>query len=287
MSARMTSFVNDGLEFDVVDTGPLDGEVVVLLHGFPQTASCWRSVAERLNAAGYRTIMPTQRGYSPHARPKGRYAYRIAALTGDIVALIGTLGVGPIHLVGHDWGATVAWATAARHPHLIRTLTTVSVPHSGAFMRSMLRSNQALRSYYMALFQIPRLPELIVERRPAVMDTALERSGMDAENIARVRAEVVESGALTGALNWYRAIAISTPSALSATVPVATTHVWGAQDIALARSGAELTAQYVTGDYSLRVLPEATHWIPEQNPDQLTEIIIDRMKRATPPDAPR
>ena len=125
---RLTSFVNDGLTFDVVDEGPLDGTPIVLLHGFPQTAAQWSRLTPFLHERGYRTIAPDQRGYSPGARPRGRFAYRVSALAGDTAALITALGGEPVHLVGHDWGSTVAWTTAARYPHLIRTLTSVPSP---------------------------------------------------------------------------------------------------------------------------------------------------------------
>src|SRR5690606_26265127 len=141
---------NDGFTFDVIDGGPVDGDVIVLLHGFPQTATSWSKVAPLLHEAGYRSLAPHQRGYSPGARPSGRRAYSVDRLVADVAALVDTVG-GPVHLVGHDWGAIVAWAVAVERPELLRTLTTVSVPHPMAFLRSMARSTQLLHSYYMFL----------------------------------------------------------------------------------------------------------------------------------------
>src|ERR1700752_5384792 len=125
MTDMLNSFTRDGLVFDVIDQGPRDGEVVVLLHGWPQLNTCWREVANQLNASGYRTIAPNQRGFAMGARPKGRYAYRMRQLVAYIDSLIDAIG-GPVHLVGHDWGAAIAWATAMEHPEKIRTLTAIS-----------------------------------------------------------------------------------------------------------------------------------------------------------------
>src|ERR1700742_2077911 len=128
MPDRILEFANAGFTFPVRDDGPLDGEIVVLLHGFPQTSTSWDAVCARLNQDGYRTLRFDQRGYAPSARPRGRAAYRLSALVGDVAALIHAVG-SPVHLVGHDWGAAVAWGAAANHPSSVRTLTAVSVPH--------------------------------------------------------------------------------------------------------------------------------------------------------------
>ncbi|MFI1916588.1 alpha/beta fold hydrolase [Nocardia sp. NPDC020380] len=282
MSRRLTAFSNDGLVFDVIDEGPIDGTPIVLLHGFPQTAVEWDRVAPHLHERGYRTIAPTQRGYSPGARPRGRLAYRVSALIGDTAALIEALGGEPVHLVGHDWGSAVACSTAAAHPELIRTLTSVSVPHSMAFLQSMLSSSQAARSFYMAAFQLPWLPEAVLKagfrtaaRHPARRARALAWSQLDEEQFDRVHQDVVESGALTYALNWYRAMLIVDPRKALRKITVPTTHVWSTRDSALVRRGADLAAAYVTGPYRLEIL-DATHWIPEERPAELAAIIAAR-----------
>ncbi|MBC7299866.1 MAG: alpha/beta fold hydrolase [Nocardia sp.] len=273
----MTSFGRAGLEFDVVDSGPPDGPVVIALHGFPQTATSLLPLTALLNARGYRTIAPNQRGYSPGARPSGRLAYRVPELVDDVVALIDDIDRGPVHLVGHDWGAMVAWSLAAARPELVRTLVTVSVPHPGAFARSMISSDQLLRSSYMALFQLPVLPERIIRARPALFDQMLAKTGMTEDAIARVHTEIIDAGALTTALNWYRALAMTTPRAVTERVSVPVTHVWSTGDTALTRRGAELTSDYVTGDYRLAVL-EGSHWLPEERPGELADLIVERVE---------
>lgn len=279
---RLQSFSHQGLLFDVADGGTPDGEAIVLLHGFPEMSDSWKETAHIFGQQGFRTISFDQRGYSPGARPRGRFAYRTSALAADVVALVDALGGNPVHLVGHDWGATVAWSVAARHPHLVRTLTTVSVPHRAAFLRSMLSSNQMVRSYYMALFQIPWIPEFVIRMRPRIMSTFLSKSGMTSAQTQQVQDRIIDSGALTGALNWYRAMLLTTPTALLAKVSVPTTHVWGDRDTALARRGAELTENYVTGPYRLEVLAGATHWIPQQNSDEIARIVLEGIARSSP-----
>ncbi|MGX4202138.1 alpha/beta fold hydrolase [Bacillus sp. JK74] len=149
---RINFFKRDGLTFNVIDKGPIDGEVAVLLHGFPQRASSWSNVMKELNKAGYRTIAPDQRGYSPEARPKGRYAYRVSELAMDVVELIKQLITGPVHLVGHDWGSFVGWTVAGKYPKFIKTWTSVSLPHPKAFVRSLFLSKQSFHSWYMLFF---------------------------------------------------------------------------------------------------------------------------------------
>lgn len=272
---RVTHVDHDGLRFQVTDGGPLGGAPVVLLHGFPQTAASWTATAERLHAAGLRTLAPDQRGYSPLARPEGRAAYRLPLLVGDVLALVRTLGR-PVHVVGHDWGAAVAWSLAQQHPDLVRSLTTVSVPHPAAFAASMVRSDQLRRSWYFVLFQLPRLPEARLSN-PAVLARSLEASGMSAAQIARVRADVVDSGALPFALNWYRALPLTAPRGVRLPARVPTTHVWSEGDVALGRWGAEHTGRYVAAPYRLVVLPGVSHWVPEEAPDALAAAIVERV----------
>lgn len=272
----MEQYARSGLTFDVTDSGIKRHGTVVLLHGFPQTSHSWRQVTPLLNTAGYRTVAPDQRGYSPGARPDGRTAYRASELVDDVAELINALGDGPVHLVGHDWGAAVAWGLAASRPDLVRTLTSVSAPHPGAFVKSFLHSDQLLRSWYMAAFQPPFLPEFLIDRFPALFDDLLRRTGMDDEQLADVRRDVIDAGALTSALNWYRAMMLNTPPALARRVAVPVTHVWGAHDTALSRRGAELAADFAIADFDLRVLPDGGHWIPEHNASELADLILGR-----------
>ncbi len=286
---RIDRYEHAGMLFDVVDTepdAPAAGEPtapIVLLHGFPQTSSSWERVTPLLTRAGYRTLAPDQRGYSPGARPRGRRAYRLDLLAADVVALIERIGTGPVHVVGHDWGAAVGWMLAAGRPDLVRSLTAVSVPHPGAFVRSMLSSTQALHSYYMALFQLPRLPEWVARRVPWLFDRTLRRTGMTGEMIAQVRSEIIDAGALTGAINWYRAMPLTSPVTMNRRVRVPATYVWSDGDVALTRRGTELTVEYVEADYRLEVFEGVSHWIPDEAPEDLARVILERAGGAERP----
>ncbi len=279
---RLTRFEHDGLHFDVRDEGPLEGDVVVLLHGFPQRAASWSGVATRLHRAGLRTLAPDQRGYSPGARPRRRRDYRIDRLCADIEVLLDRLrdrGVAGVHLVGHDWGSAVAWLVAARHP-MVRTLTSVSVPHPAAYLRATLSRDQLRRSWYVALFNLPGVPEWAASR--GRLDHHLLAGGMSEDEVATVRRDIVEYGALRGGLGWYRAIPVALPIARSlsrSTVSVPVTHVWSDDDVALGPRTAQLAQRWATGDFELVTLRGRTHWLPEQAPAELAEIIGTRIGR--------
>lgn len=276
MSERVSQVERGGLVFDVRDQGPLEGEPVVLLHGFPERAGSWDQVARLLHEAGYRTLAMDQRGYSPRARPTRRRDYKVDELVGDVVTLVDQLPSGTAHLVGHDWGAAVAWSVAMTAPNKVRTLTAVSVAHPAAFYSSFVRSSQALRSWYMGLFQLPFLPE-----RAAASDrfgTWLRKGGMTEDDVARFRREIVDDGALPYALNWYRAIPLTDPRSTRAKVTVPTTLVWSDADVALGPWGPEHTEPWVDAPYRFVVLHGVSHWIPTQAPDQLADAVLDRVR---------
>lgn len=271
----ITSFTNSGLTFDVTDSGPLDGVPVVLLHGFPQRASSWDLVAPLLHQRGVRTIAPDQRGYSPGARPTGRKHYTLAKLADDAATLIDQVG-SPVHLVGHDWGAAIAWVVAANHPEKVRSLTAVSVGHPGAFMRSMVRSKQLLKSWYMLAFQFPKLPELVLSSGSARAAAVMAGFGMTPVMIERFGAEVVDDGALTGGLNWYRGVPF-TPQKSIGRVSVPTTMVWSDDDAALGMRQAVDSERFVDAPFTFVHVDEASHWIPEERPGELAEAILARI----------
>lgn len=274
---RITEYSRSGLTFEVRDEGPLDGDVVVLLHGFPQLSTSWDQVVPLLHAQGLRTLAPDQRGYSPGARPRGRRPYRGSELAADVLALADLTG-GPVHLVGHDWGAAVAWGTAILAPGKVRTLTAVSVPHPGAFLAAMPRG-QALDSWYMAFFNLPWLPERMMSD-PRTGGWFLRRGGMTPAMVATYRRDVVDGGALRGGLGWYRALALSNPVMFRKHVQVPTTYVWSDGDAFLGRAGARLCERYVDGPYSLEVVEGASHWIPDERPRELAAAVLARIASA-------
>ena len=272
----MDHYRHDGLTFDVRDAGPADGPVVVLLHGFPQHNDSWDAVIDRLTAQGYRCLAPNQRGYSSGARPPRRRDYRIPELVGDLGALIDASGAHQVHLVGHDWGAAVAWAAAAEMPERLKTVSPVSVPHPAAFIKSFANSRQGLASWYMYFFQLPRVPEFSMKwRNGAMMSKLLQQAGQTPAAAARDAQAMREPGALTAAINWYRAMPLSNPRAINQKVSVPTLYVWSDGDTALMPKSAHDTGRYVTGEYRFEILPGVSHWIPDEQPDKLADLLLE------------
>ncbi|OBK79473.1 alpha/beta fold hydrolase [Mycobacterium sp. 1274761.0] len=269
----MEQFRRGELVFDVIDAGPADGPVVVLLHGFPELHLMWQPIIDRLGARGYRCLAPLQRGYSAGARPKRRRDYRNTELVGDVAALIEASGAQKVHLVGHDWGAAVAWYVAQEHPDRLSTLTSLSVPHPAAFLKAIATSRQALASWYMLFFQLPWIPERFLSHPRAQKGYLDSRSSPELAH-AEVKA-IQEPGALTAALNWYRAMPLSNPKEVRRKVDVPTMYVWSDKDIALKEKGARLCADYVTGEYRYEVLTGVSHWILDERPDATAELLLD------------
>ena len=263
------------LTFDVTTSGPADGAPVVLLHGFPESAASWEPVSARLNESGLRTYAPNQRGYSPGARPDGVDSYRIDHLVADVIGLLDALDLDTAHLVGHDWGAAVAWVVAARHPDRINSLTTVSVPHPGAFGWALREdADQKERSSYIRLLRMEGKAERVLLDDNAHSLRAMFGDVVPPALVDRHVALLSEPGALTAALNWYRAMTSDFEQTPAVTVP--TTYVWSTGDQALGRAGAERCGEFVDAPYEFVVLDDATHWIPEQRPDALADAILMR-----------
>src|SRR4051795_5284374 len=267
------------LTFNVRVDGPDDGRPVLLLHGFPETSLSWSAVTPLLGRAGLRTYAPDQLGYSPGARPADPGAYSTPNLAQVTADLLTALDVPRADVVGHDWGANVAWALAAWHPDRVRSLTAVSVPHPAAYTAAYRADpEQKERSAYIRLFwQEGKAEEVLLEddmRRVRRMLGAEAETGIPAEAVDEYVAVLSAPGALTAALNWYRAMSSSTRVD---PVEVPTTYVWSDGDVAIGRTAAEACAEQVTGDFRFVELAGVSHWIPEQAPEQLATSILDRI----------
>ncbi|MGI3781495.1 MAG: alpha/beta fold hydrolase [Janthinobacterium lividum] len=277
-AGRLTTYTHDGLTFDVRDTGPQDGRVVVALHGFPQTSASWAPAAAQLAGAGRRVLAPDQRGYSPGARPASVSAYAMPALVGDVLALADAAGAERVDLLGHDWGGAVAWALAAARPDRVRTLIVASTPHPRALAAAMPHG-QALRSWYMGAFQLPWLPERLLGHPRTGLRLL---SAMGTPHPGQVRAFLSDPSAARGALAWYRAFfrgaAASRASVEVPPVRVPTTYVWSDGDPALGRWAAEHTGDWVDADYRFVVLEGVSHWIPDERPVELARLALERME---------
>lgn len=264
------------LTFDVWTAGPDDGEPVVLLHGFPQSAAGWALVAPTLIDAGLRVIAPNQRGYSSGARPTEVADYTTDALVRDVIGLLDALEIDSAHVVGHDWGAAVAWPLAASHPDRVKTLTAVSVPHLAAYGRALREDpDQQQRASYIGLLRQQGKAEDLLLENDAARLRAMYGEVVPADQVAEHVRILSEPGALTAALNWYRAMTAELGELASVTVP--TTYVWSDCDTAIGRAGAENCGTFVDAPYEFVELTGISHWIPEQAPDALAAAILKRV----------
>jgi pimeloyl-ACP methyl ester carboxylesterase len=266
----------NGLSFDALSAGPSRGELVLLLHGFPQSSACWRQALATLGAAGYHAVAPDQRGYSAGANPDGVDAYTVAALSDDVLAVATALGAERFHLIGHDWGGTVAWVVAEREPQRLLSLTAVSTPHTAALAQALRAPQQRARMAYIPVLRLPRIGETLIDAAGgAIAERMLTATGLSAAHAHRDISHVRQVGS-TGPLNWYRAIgrgAIPRPRAVS----TPTLYVWSDGDPVFTREAMELTAQHVTGPYHLLELEGGSHWIPDQHWDDVSDVVVDHL----------
>ncbi|HEY0530771.1 MAG TPA: alpha/beta hydrolase [Actinoplanes sp.] len=266
-----------GLTFDVFEGGPEDGRPVLLLHGFPQDHREFDPVLPRLHAAGLRTYALDQRGYSAGARPPAVGDYRLAEPTADAVAVIEALGLESAHVVGHDWGAQVAWLVAGQHPERVRSLTAISVPHPRALGLALrVRPTQRARFVYQAFFRSPGAERLLLAGDGALLKAMMRAIG---ERAALYADAMREPGRLTGGLNWYRALS---PKALKGlgVITVPTTYIWSDHDPVFRITAALRTADWVRADYRLVAMRDIGHWVPEEAPKATADAIIRRVTEA-------
>lgn len=259
------------LTFDVAVGGPQDGPAVLLLHGFPQSHRSFDAVVALLHAAGLRTVAPDQRGYSPGARPEGTGEYAVPHLVADAVGLLDALGIEQAHVVGHDWGAAVAWLLAAEAPERVASLTALSVPHPSAFGWAVANDpDQQERSRYMQLLRTEGVAEDAL-----LADGSARLRAMYAPLPAATSAPYVDllsdRTALTAALSWYRAVDLA---AGAPPCPVPTTYIWSTADRAVGRAGAVRCGDHVTGEYRFVELDGVSHWIPEQAPEAVADAVL-------------
>jgi len=273
-------FQHGDIRLHAVAAGPKDGSVVVLLHGFPEFWYGWRKQIEPLAAAGFRVIVPDQRGYNLSRKPSGVAAYSLTELVSDVIAIANQLGQEKIFLAGHDWGAAVAWSTALLHPQRIAKLVVLNVPHPSV-MRKFLstRPRQLLRSWYMFFFQLPWLPEAFFSAfNFRVGARALLRSSRPGtfsdEDLAQYRAAWSQAGAITSMINWYRALFRTHVKFLDKTVRVPTRILWGERDNFLLAEMAHESLRYCASA-ELFTFANATHWLQHEEPARVSELLID------------
>jgi pimeloyl-ACP methyl ester carboxylesterase len=276
-------FQNASVRLNAVALGPQDGPVVLLLHGFPEFWYSWHEQIEPLAAAGFRVIVPDQRGYNLSSKPSGAAAYALTELVSDAIAIADQLDREKIFLAGHDWGAAVAWSTALLHPERISKLVVVNVPHPSVMRRFMMkRVHQMLRSWYIFFFQLPWLPEAFfsafdfhIGERSLVR---FSRPGtFSAEDLAQYRVAWSQPGALTGMINWYRALFRYRTKFPDRIVHVSTRILWGERDAFLLPDMAQESLRYCA-DAELFTFANASHWLQHEESARVSELLIDFFK---------
>ncbi len=273
-------FQNANVRLHAVAAGSKDGPVVVLLHGFPEFWYGWHKQIEPLAAAGFRVIVPDQRGYNLSSKPSGVASYALSELVSDVIAIADQLGQQRIFLAGHDWGAAVAWSTTLLHPQRVAKLAVLNVPHPSVMRRYLhTRLRQFLRSWYIFFFQLPHLPEAAFSAFHFRAGTsALLRSSrpdtFSAADLAQYRAAWSQPGALTAMIHWYRAaLRFSTPFP-DPRVQVPTRILWGERDAFLLSEMAHESLRYCR-EAELFTFANATHWLQHEEPARVSELLID------------
>ncbi|MEV6609609.1 alpha/beta hydrolase [Kutzneria sp. NPDC051319] len=265
--------------FDALAAGPADGDLVLLLHGYPEFADCWTEELAALGAAGYRAVAVDQRGYSPGARPTSISDYVVDNLVADALGFADSQGAGRFHLVCHDWGGLVGWALAGAHSDRLKSFTVLATPHPQALYAAISSDeDQSSRVNYVRYFRA---------------NVGGAEEGFLADGGARLRAayggavsaELVESnvkrfsepGALTAALSWYRAVDGDDLNIPCGRVSAPTLYIWGSEDVALGRLAAETTKDWVDGPYQFVELPGASHWLPEESADTVIPLMLEHI----------
>jgi pimeloyl-ACP methyl ester carboxylesterase len=264
-----------------VDAG--SGPLVVLLHGFPEFWFTWRLLIPALAEAGFHVVAPDLRGYNSSSKPHGVRAYGIRSLVADVSGLIASLGHERAHVIGHDWGAGIAWSFAMQHPEQLARLAVLNGPHPERLLRGMRNPAQLAKSWYMFYFQLPWLPEALIRKDDyaflldALRDEPSRKGAYDARDLARYLESFRQPGALEAMLNYYRAMFRPGTRLPMRTVDAQTLVLWGEQDPHLARELAQPERSLVP-NARVEYLPDATHWVQHDSPERVSELLIQFLR---------
>ena len=273
---RLTLRTNN-LEFNALAAGSMNGDLVLLLHGFPEFADMWTPLLHRLSAAGYRAVAFDQRGYSPEARPAAVENYQLDLLLADLFGVADVLSAPRFHLIGHDWGGLLAWYACARYPDRIRTVSILATPHPDAFFWAIENdADQQRRSQYIKLIRAPlHAAEAVLKAGHFSPLRSAYQGKLTPAAIERNIERLSQPGALTAALNWYRALDWN---ASIGTVATPALYILGSEDPFLGHAAAEATASLVAGPYRFVMLEGRSHWLIEEAPDEVAGHILQHVR---------
>jgi pimeloyl-ACP methyl ester carboxylesterase len=276
-----TFITTNGIRLHTIMAGPKSGIPFVLLHGFPENWRCWIRQIPALVQAGCRVIIPDQRGYNLSDKPQGIKNYCINELTNDILGLIVALNYEKVNLIGHDWGALVAWMLAIKHPERLNRLGIINVPHPAVMRRFLTRDfEQMRRSLYALFFQLPWLPETILRlgnwRVTALgMRRSAKRNAFTDEDIEKYKEAWSQPSAISAMLNWYRAALRYRPRVTNDMhVQVPTLILWGVKDFALTYRMARPSLDYCD-EGNLIFFPDATHWVQREEAEEVNRRLLE------------
>jgi pimeloyl-ACP methyl ester carboxylesterase len=284
MNFEESHIATNGIHLHVMQAGPKDGKPVILLHGFPEFWYGWNKQMNALAEAEFRVIVPDQRGYNLSDKPKGVKAYSLDELTHDILGLMDALKLDKVYLAGHDWGAAVAWTLAILHPERFHKLAILNVPHPAVMFNTVRRDpRQMLKSWYIGFFQLPWIPEAALGGNNAAgLERLLRNSGhpntFSPADFGEYHKAWSQPGALTGMINWYRAVLRHQPDIQeNPRVTIPTLMMWGVQDVALARGMARPSIDYCD-DGKLIFFEDATHWVQHDRAADVSALMIEFFK---------
>ena len=270
--------ISPRLTFDVLVAGEPGAPLVLLLHGFAESMHCWRAQVTALGDMGYRAIAPSQRGYSPGARPDPREFshYLIDRLMDDAMAIAAASGYGDarFHLAGHDWGGSIAWGLADRAHERLASLTILSRPHPNAFNRALYLADgeQANRSRHHKAFLEPDAADVVLAENSKWLRDRLTANGVPEDAIERHLAVLGNKEAMEAALAWYRARgAVRGPLG---PIRVPTLYIWGDADDTVGRVAAEGTRDFIAAPYQFEILPGVGHFAADQAPERVSELLL-------------
>lgn len=266
------------LEFDCRVSGDEKNELIILLHGFPETSFMWINLMDKLSAMGYYCLAPDMRGYSQHACPKGVKNYTVKELSEDILNMVDAIQVNKFHLIAHDWGAAIGWNIVYQHPDRIISWTALSVPHSRALGKAIKTDKEQKRkSRYIGWFLVPIIPEIIIRKNNFEKFRKLWKHS-SAEELNNYLTVFGRKQALTAALNYYRANFRGGKRQAIGEIRTPTLFIWGKYDLAIGTAAVEYNHKYMKGDYTFLAI-EGGHWLIQTNYPEVEKAVVEHVTK--------